>query len=68
MTAVDVRLIIEVAIASASYDREVRLSLYAVAGVREVWLIDLAADTVETYRYPLARATWMLRVFRSKDN
>ena len=51
-TTADVLLIIEVAETTVTYDRSVKLSLYAAAGVPEVWLIDLGADVVETYRSP----------------
>ena len=33
-------------------DREVKVPLYARAGIREVWLVDLAGGYVEIYREP----------------
>ncbi|MCS7207332.1 MAG: Uma2 family endonuclease [Dehalococcoidia bacterium] len=48
----DVLLLIEVADTSADYERQVKVPLYARAGVREVWLVDLAAGCVEVYREP----------------
>lgn len=48
----DVVLVIEVADTSAAYDREVKLPLYARAGVPEVWLVDLAEERIEVYRQP----------------
>ncbi|MCS7207323.1 MAG: Uma2 family endonuclease [Dehalococcoidia bacterium] len=48
----DVLLLVEVADASLPYDREVKLPLYARAGIPEVWLVNLASDTVEVYRSP----------------
>lgn len=48
----DVLLVVEVAETSAEFDRQVKLPLYAQAGVLEVWLIDLAEGRVETYRDP----------------
>lgn len=48
----DVLLLIEVMDTSQEYDRGVKLPLYAGHGVPEVWLVDLAAETVETYREP----------------
>ena len=50
--AADVLLAIEVANTSADYDREVKLPLYAQAGIPEVWLIDLQAGRVEVYARP----------------
>ena len=51
-TAADVLLAIEVADTSADYDREVKLPLYAQAGIPEVWLIDLQASRIEVYAQP----------------
>jgi Uma2 family endonuclease len=51
----DVLLIIEVADTSADSDRDVKLSLYARAGIGEVWLVDLVAERVELYRQPSPR-------------
>ena len=50
--AEDVLLLIEVCDTSVSYDREVKLPLYARHGVAEVWLIDLEARRVESCRMP----------------
>ena len=51
-SAVDVLLAVEVADTSVDYDREVKLPLYAQAGLPEVWLIDLQRDRVEVYARP----------------
>ena len=48
----DVYLLIEVADTTGDYDRQVKLPLYAGAGISEVWLVDLAARQVEVYREP----------------
>ena len=48
----DVVLIIEVADTSAAADREVKLPLYAKAGIPEVWLVDLPGGVIEVYRDP----------------
>jgi Uma2 family endonuclease len=48
----DVLLLIEVADTSLLLDRRVKMPLYARAGVREAWLVDLTADLVEVYREP----------------
>jgi Uma2 family endonuclease len=48
----DVLLVIEVADTSAGSDREVKIPLYARAGVLETWLVDLTAETVEVFRTP----------------
>lgn len=51
--ASDVLLIIEVSDRSLAFDRGVKLPLYARHGIAEVWIVDLAAGVVETYREPL---------------
>lgn len=48
----DTLLVIEVAESSGEPDRQVKIPLYARAGVPEVWLVDLATDMVEVYRRP----------------
>ena len=48
----DVLLLVEVAETSLAYDQTVKLSLYAQAGIPEVWLVNLAGERVEVYRTP----------------
>ena len=48
----DILLLIEVADSSLDYDRGEKIPLYAEAGVREVWLVNLAGKAVEVYRDP----------------
>ena len=52
VTPGDVLLLVEVADTSLPYDRSSKIPLYARAGVREVWLVDLVRDRVEIYRDP----------------
>ena len=49
----EIYLLIEVAESSINYDRSVKIPLYASAGIREVWLIDLNENCLEVYRNPL---------------
>ena len=51
-TPEDVPLLIEVADTSLASDREVKLPLYARAGIAEVWLVDLNANVVERHTEP----------------
>jgi Uma2 family endonuclease len=51
----DTLLVVEVMDSSVRYDRQVKLPIYARAGVQEVWLVDVNRDTVDSYRAP-ARA------------
>lgn len=48
----DVLLIVEVADTSQYHDRVVKLPRYAAAGIPEVWIVDLGAAVLETYRDP----------------
>ncbi len=49
----DVFLVVEVAETSLAYDREVKLPLYARAGIMEVWIVDVGQSTLEVYRQPV---------------
>ncbi len=51
----DVLLGIEVMDSSRSYDRTLKLPLYAKAELREVWLVDLKAETIDVHRRPALR-------------
>jgi len=48
----DVLLLVEVAETSLGYDREIKIPLYASAGIHEVWVVDLVSEAVEAYRGP----------------
>lgn len=48
----DILLIVEVAEASAEYDREVKVPLYARFRIPEVWLVNLEDEVAEVYREP----------------
>ena len=48
----DVLLAIEVSDSSVSYDRTIKLGLYARKRLRELWLIDIPGGAVDIYRRP----------------
>lgn len=48
----DVLLLVEVADTTLAYDRTTKLNLYARAGVREVWIVDLTHLVVFRYLEP----------------
>lgn len=48
----DVLLLVEVADASIDYDRRVKGPLYASAGIREYWIVDLEGGAIEVHREP----------------
>lgn len=47
-----VHLLIEVTDISLSYDRNVKLPLYAQARIPEVWIVDLAGEVIERHTEP----------------
>jgi Uma2 family endonuclease len=49
-------LVSEVADTTVAYDRSTKLSLYAEAGIAEVWIVNVPAQCVEVYRDPVAGA------------
>ena len=61
-TSEDVVLVVEVAETSLAYDRDVKLPLYARAGILEAWIVDLRGPKVEVYADP---ASGGYRVFRT---
>lgn len=48
----DVLLLIEVADSSLAVDRAIKAPLYAVAGIPELWIVDLAGEALEVYQDP----------------
>ena len=50
--AEDVRVVVEVADTSLTFDRDVKLPLYARHAIPEAWLVDLEADRVEVHSAP----------------
>lgn len=63
----DVLLLVEVVETSGVYDRGVKVPLYAKAGIREVWLADLAEDRVEVYRQPSPQGYRLVQYLRRGD-
>ena len=54
----DVHLVIEVADSSLEFDRTVKLPLYAEAGIRELWIVNLLDERLEIYRQPQLDGTY----------
>lgn len=52
-TASDVLLLIEVSDSNIRYDRDIKIKLYAEAGIVEVWLVNLLEETIERYSSPV---------------
>lgn len=63
----DVLLLIEVADTTLLYDRNVKVPRYARAGIPEVWVVDLSADSVIVHREPGPQGYHAVSVLRGDD-
>jgi Uma2 family endonuclease len=63
----DILLVVEVADTSVEYDRGVKIPLYARAGIREYWIVDLAGESVEVYRDPSPEGYRQARQLRRSE-
>ncbi len=52
VTPADVLLLVEVSDSTLRYDRNTKIPLYAAAGIREVWILDVNKQQLEVYRQP----------------
>ena len=59
----DALVVVEVADTSVSYYRNVKLPLYASAGVPEAWLVDLRAGAIEVHSAPRAGGYGTVRTY-----
>ena len=60
----DILMVIEVADTSADFDRTVKLPLYARAGIREAWVVDLGSESVEVHQGPAERGYQSVEALR----
>jgi Uma2 family endonuclease len=51
-TLADIFLLVEVADSTLAYDRNIKLPMYAAAGIAETWLVDLNHGTIERHTEP----------------
>ncbi len=49
----DVLLVVEVAETTIEYDRQIKVPLYARAGIAEVWIVNLVDEQIEIYAQPV---------------
>lgn len=63
----DVLLLIEVADSSLTYDRHTKAPIYARAGVRELWIVNLIDRVIEVYREPVDGTYRSVEVVRQGD-
>jgi len=66
-TTDDVLLIIEVAESSLDYDAGEKAELYAAAGIKDYWVVDVAAQVVEVRREPDGSRYRALTTYRGDD-
>ena len=64
----DVLLVLEISDFSLRYDREVKLPIYAAAGVVEVWIEDLPNRTLHVFREPQGSGYKTALQFRSDES
>jgi Uma2 family endonuclease len=64
----DVLLLIEVSDSSLSYDRNVKLSLYAGAGIPEFWIVNIPDGVVEVFTDPSEGEYQTRRAFGAEDS
>jgi hypothetical protein len=63
----DILLVVEVMDSSVAYDHRIKLPLYARAGVREVWLVNVNTRRIEGYRRPSPAGYAESRVVEGDD-
>jgi len=63
----DILLIIEVADSTIAYDREVKMPLYSVAGIPEMWLFDINRRVIEGYSQPSALGYKKMQRYEQND-
>jgi len=64
----DTFLVVEVADSSLSFDRRVKMHLYAEAGIPESWLVDLNSETLFVYRRPSPDGYQDVRAYRRGES
>jgi Uma2 family endonuclease len=63
----DVLLMIEVADTSLTFDRTVKLPLYARAGIGEYWIVDLKRRLLEAYTTPSGDEYKKMNIYKAGD-
>jgi Uma2 family endonuclease len=63
----DILALIEVADSSFEKDQEVKLPLYALAKIPEVWIVDLAKERVFVYQEPLDEGFKKMQSFNGSE-
>ena len=66
-TAEDILLVIEVAESSLAYDRGEKAALYAEAGIRDYWVVNLLEQSIEVRRDPRAGHYCSLKTYAGNN-
>jgi Uma2 family endonuclease len=66
-TPSDILLIIEVSDSTTSYDRDIKMPLYAAAGIPEMWLFDINKKAIEGYSLPSSSGYKQMRRYEADD-
>ncbi len=64
----DIYIVVEVADTSLEFDREVKIPLYAQAGIAEVWLANLEKGCVEVFSKPSPFGYRRIEIFGKGEN
>lgn len=63
----DILIVIEVSDSSLEYDRTEKLPRYAIAGIPEVWIIDVGKKTIEQHTQPRTNRYHEVRLFEQGE-
>ena len=63
----DILLLIEVALTSINYEEEVKLPMYANAGIIEFWIINVEDQVIEVYRNPDGHLYKIKEIYKTTD-
>jgi Uma2 family endonuclease len=63
-TPEDILLLIEVSDSSVGIDQNYKIPLYAAAGIRETWLVNLPDQCIEVYHHPEAGSYTAMQTFK----
>lgn len=63
----EVILVVEVSDATLKYDRDVKLPLYAEAGIYEVWIVNLKKNIIEVHQDPINDIYQTIKIFKSGE-
>lgn len=63
----DTLVVIEVSDTTLTYDRTVKLPLYAETGIPEAWIVDLQNKKIEVYTEPSPEGYRVMRVFAAGE-